>query len=123
MGKWANNAKFVDEKAAITFHSWDELHGWLETCAPKDNVCRMDVCPLIEELFVIGCYQVYRSEELNEVTSNVYTDGYAGKDFTIVGEIPPGDVGFDVEELPLYWCDVEGMGTVHLYPEEIFVHY
>ena len=117
MGKWADNFKAV-EQPLIRFGSWKELNGWADELGIMRELC----CPLFEEQYVLNCYALYREGAINEVVSDIYTDGYAGKDFTITAEVPIDDVGFDLCSLPLYWAIVGGE-EVALYPEEIFVNW
>lgn len=115
MGKWSSDFKNAGEPL-IAFGSWKELHAW------DDEVNAREGCPLLEEQFVLNCYSLYRKEQLNEVISSIYTDGYAGMKFTITAEVPIDDVGFDLCSLPLYWAIV-GDEEVAVYPEEIFVNW
>jgi len=112
MSKWSEHYKTADAPL-IAFGSWEELHKW------DDEVHARGGCPLLEEQFVLNCYALYRKEKLNTIVSDIYTDGYAGHDFEITGEVPVDDVGFDLCSLPLYWVKVKGEEVV-LYPEEIF---
>ena len=113
MSKRSDNYKTADAPL-IAFGSWRELHEW------DDKVHAREGCPLLEEQFVLNCYALFRNEELNPVVSSIYSDGYAGHDFEVTGEVPVDDVGFDLCSLPMFWGIVEGE-EVALFPEEIFV--
>ena len=115
MGKWSSDFKNAGEPL-IAFGSWKELHAW------NDEVNAREECPLLEEQFVLNCYSLYRNGQLNEVISSIYTDGYAGKEFTITAEVSPGEADFDLCSLPLYLGIVDGEEAA-LYPEEIFVNW
>ena len=116
MGQWSEGFEKAGEPL-IAFGSWDELYAW------DDEIGGMrGQCPFLEEQYVLNCYALYRKEELNRVVSGIYTDGYSGRDFTITGEVPIDDVGFDLCSLPLYWGVVDGF-EVALYPEEIFANF
>ena len=124
MSKWITNPNIVSSDCALKFGSWDELHRWLDSCDPDGKGYRGNSCPFIEDLFIIGCYQLYRNEELLDGVSNIYTDtnGISGKPFVILGEVPLNAREYDVESLPLWNCLVENE-VYTLYPEEIFVNY
>lgn len=119
MGRWSDSFRKVDERAAISFKDWDELNCWFDSFNSYRGCC----CPFIEELYVIGCYQIYRKHELNEVVAGMYTEfSHTYKDFTILEEIEPWDNDYDIESLPMWVCKVDGE-DVALFPEEIFVNY
>ena len=120
MGAWREGFNKVDERAAITFGSWDELHKWHDSCA--ENGDRDNACPLIEKLFVIGCYQQYRKHELMETVRPIYTDGKGGMRFEIVGEVQTDDSDFDLCSLPMWFVNAGGE-TMPMFPEELFVNY
>lgn len=123
MGTWSNTAVKVDESWALGFSSWDELHDWFDSCDPDGIGYRGNSCPLIEALFVIGCYQQFRGQELLESGRGIYSDTpIDGTDFRIVGEVPLDAAGFDLESLPMWRVECGGSSGV-AYPEEIFVRY
>lgn len=124
MSEWITNPDIVSSDCALRFSTWEELHGWLDSCDPEGKGYRGSACPFIEALFIIGCYQIYRNEELLDGVSDVYADvnGIAGKPFEIIGEVPLDDTSYDPVSLPLWECKVDG-DIYTLYPEEIFVNY
>lgn len=124
MSGWIVNPNVVSTDAALRFDSWNELHSWFDSCDPDGTGYRGNSCPFIEALFVIGCYQLYRDEELLESVSETYgdTDEIAGKPFKIVGEIPLDNENYDIENLPMWECVIDDE-IYTLFPEELFVKY
>ena len=122
MGKWSEELVKADDGCGVSFDSWEELHAWLDGCEPDGKGYRGDVCPLVEKVFVLGCYSLFRQQELNETIVGTYSDSLSGCDFEIVEEINPNNPDYDLCALPVWKVLVAGEEST-VYPEEIFVEY
>lgn len=111
--------KQIDDRIAARFESFKELNAWFDSLGAYRGAC----CPLIEEIYVVGCYKLFRREELRDTVGDMYTEfEHTHKKFVVLEEVPTTDPDFDLCALPLWICDVDGE-QVALYPEEIFVNY